>query len=268
MTKAETIRSTKLGKKELRLVRMSGRYFGLADGVRCAEGENADDVWRQLHDDAGKSDPKYFGFDGARKRFLTFFPNGFHSDGYASQERDYKLAAKAKLDDTAPLEKAVDGTGFGEAVLAVFRATNMLSPFEKTRLQDVLRGPQADDFVQAAARFTLDGNKSHLLAMEHALKPHDNAKWTVATYLPYLWRPATHMFLKPEATKDFATRVGHRFADVYGARLCLPVYESLLDLVAKTERELADMHPRDRIDIQSFIWVVGDYQEGREAVYV
>lgn len=267
MSKAETIRSTKLGKKELRLVRMNGRYFGLADGVRCAEGENADDVWRQLHDDAGKSDPKYFGFDGARKRFLTFFPNGFHSDGYASQERDYKLAAKAKLDDTAPLEKAVDGTGFGEAVLAVFRATNMLSPFEKTRLQDVLRGPHADDFVQAAAHFTLDGSKSHLLAMEQALKPHDNAKWTVATYLPYLWRPDTHMFLKPEATKDFATRVGHRFASEYEARLSLPVYESLLDLVAKTERELADIRPRDRIDIQGFIWVVGDYQEGREAVY-
>lgn len=121
--------------------------------------------------------------------------------------------------------------------------------------------------VVAAARFTLDGSKSHLLAMEQALKPHDNAKWTVATYLPYLWRPDTHMFLKPEATKDFATRVGHRFASEYEARLHLPVYESLLDLVEKSELELADMRPHDRIDIQSFIWVVGDYQEGREAVY-
>ncbi|NKL44806.1 hypothetical protein GFL57_28180 [Rhizobium leguminosarum bv. viciae] len=122
-------------------------------------------------------------------------------------------------------------------------------------------------FVRAAARFTLDGGKLHLLAMEQALKPHDNAKWTVTTYLPYLWRPDTHMFLKPEATKDFATRVGHRFASEYEARLSLAVYENLLDLVSKTERELADMRPRDRIDIQSFIWVVGDYQEGREAVY-
>lgn len=266
MSKAETIRSAKLGKKELRLVRMNGRFFGLADGVRCAEGDKADDVWRQLHDDAGKSDPKYFGFDGARKRFLKFFPNGFHSDGYASQERDYKLVVKAKLDETAPLEKAVDGSGYGEAVRAVINS-NMLHTVEKTRLHEVLRGPRADDFIRAAARFTLDASKSHLLAMEQALKPHDNAKWTVATYLPYLWRPDTHMFLKPEATKDFAARVGHRFADDYEARLHLPVYESLLDLVAKTERELADMRPRDRIDIQSFIWVVGDYQEGRETVY-
>jgi hypothetical protein len=267
MTKAETIRTGKLGKKELRLVKMNGRFFGLADGVKCSEGENADDVWRQLHDDAGKSDPNYFGFDGARSRFLKFFPNGLHSQGYASQERDYKLAAKAKLDETAPLEKTVDGKGFGEAVLAVFRATNMLSPFEKTRLQDVLRGPHADDFVRAAARFTLDGGKANLLGMEQALKPHESAKWTVVTYLPYLWRPDTHMFLKPEATKDFATRVGHRFASDYEARLHLPVYESLLDLAAKATQELAAMQPRDRIDIQSFIWVVGDYQEGREGTY-
>lgn len=267
MAKAETIRTGKLGKKELRLVRMNGRFFGLADGARCTEGDDADEVWRQLHDDAGKNDPKYFGFEGARRRFLTFFPNGFHSQGYASEERDYKLAAKTKLDQTAPLEKAVDGTGFGEAVLAAFRATNMLSPFEKTRLQDVLRGAHADDFVRAAARFTVDGSKLHLRAMEQALKVHDSAKWTVVTYLPYLWRPDAHMFLKPEVTKDFATRVGHRFASDYEAQLHMPVYESLLDLVVKTEKELADMHPRDRIDIQSLIWVVGDYREGRETVY-
>lgn len=267
MSKAEIIRTGKLGKKELRLVKMNSRFFGLVDGVRCTEGENADDVWRQLHDDAGKGDPRYFGFDGARNRFLKFFPNGFHSSGYSSQERDYKLAAKARLDATAPLAEAVGGKGFGEAVLAVFRATNMLSPFEKTRLQDVLRGSRADDFVQAAARFALDGSQANLFAMEQVLKFHDSAKWTVVTYLPYLWRPDAHMFLKPEATKEFATRVGHRFASDYQARLQMPVYDSLLDLENRTSQELSDLKPRDRIDIQSFIWVVGNYQEGKQGVF-
>lgn len=267
MSKAETVRTGKLGKRNLRLVRKDGRFFGLSDGAICAEGENADDVWRQLHDDAGKSDPKYFGFDGARVRFFRFFPNGFHSAGYASQERDYKLAAKTKLDAAVPLDRAIDGSGYGEAALAVFRATNMLSPFEKTRLQDVLRGPRADDFIRAAARFARHADEASLLDMERALKPHDNAKWTVVTYLPYLWRPEIHMFLKPEVTRDFATRVGHRFAEEYEPRLRLSVYESLLDLTDNTSRALADVAPRDRIDIQSFIWVVGDYREGRETSY-
>jgi hypothetical protein len=169
MTKAETMRTGTLGKKALRLVKKDGRFFGLSDGIVCIEGENAVEVWRQLHDDAGKGDPKYFGYSGARARFLRFFPNGFHSDGYVAEERNYKVAAKAKLDETVTLDKAIDGAGYGEAVLAVFRATNMLSPFEKARLQDVLRGPSADDFIRAAARFARDGGKTNLLSMAQPL---------------------------------------------------------------------------------------------------
>jgi hypothetical protein len=100
--------------------------------------------------------------------------------------------------------------------------------------------------------------------MESSLKPHDNAKWTVVTYLPFLWRPEEHMFLKPEVTKDFAERVGHPFAFHYEPRLDIAVYDSLLDLASKTANELADMRPRDRIDVQSFIWVVGDYNDETE----
>ena len=139
-----------------------------------------------------------------------------------------KVAAKRRLDETAPLDHAVNGSGLGEAILAVFRATNLLSPFEKVRLRDVLRGPAADDFVRAAARFTLGEGRPALLDVEHALKAHDCAKWTGATYLPFLWRPEAHMFLKPEVTKDFAARGGHRFTSDYEPRLEFAVYESLL----------------------------------------
>jgi hypothetical protein len=124
----------------------------------------------------------------------------------------------------------------------------------------VLRGPAADPFIRAAAHFAL-GESAALRDMEHVLKPYDCAKWTVATYLPFLWRPETHMFLKPEVTKDFAARVGHRFASDYEPRLDNRVYESLLDLTAKTAAELTVLHPRDRIDVQSFIWVIGSYKE-------
>ena len=141
----KTMRTGKVGELSLRLVEKDRAFIGLifaADGVRKAqiEGTEADDVWRLLHDEAGKANPKYFGFDGARNRFLHFFPNGFHSAGYAGQERDYKVAAKSKLDATAPLEKALTGSGFGEAVLSVFH-TNLLSQFEQMRIRDVLRGP-------------------------------------------------------------------------------------------------------------------------------
>lgn len=71
----------------------------------------------------------------------------------------------------------------------------------------------------------------------------------------------------PEATKDYAARVGHPFASDYETRLNIDVYASLLDLVERTNQELADLRPRDRIDNQSFIWMVGDYKEERDGTY-
>jgi hypothetical protein len=266
------IRDAKVEGFLLRLARDRQVFIGLifkdgAERLRI-EGADGDDVWRRLHDEVARLNPMYFGFDGALARFLKFFPDGFHPKpgtpserDYDRQERDYKVEAKRMLDSAVPLEKAATGSGFGEAILAVFRKTNLLSPFEKTRLQDVLRRSAADPFIRAAARFTLGEVKTALLEMEAALKPHDSAKWTVVTYLPFLWRPEEHMFLKPEASKDFAQRVGHRFAHDYESRLDISVYEGLLDLASRTEFELAELDPRDRIDVHSFIWVVGNYKE-------
>ncbi len=273
MAGLRTIREAKVGKLVLRLVRKDDAFIGLildAEGERKLqiEGAIADNVWCRLHDEAGKANPKYFGFDGARARFLRFFPDGFRSSDYAKWERTYKLDAKLKLDCAAPLNAVAAGSGFGEAVLSAFQATNLLSPFELIRLRDMLREPAADAFIRAAARFAVGDMEPALLEMGRALKPYDCAKWTIVTYLPFLWRPDRHMFLKPEVTKDFAARVGHRFATDYQSHLHIEVYQSLLDLIEKTADELADLAPRDRIDVQSFVWIVSAYEEESEAAEV
>jgi hypothetical protein len=70
----KTIREAKLDKLDLRLVENDKLFIGIiiANGTKKVqiEGDSADDVWRRLHDEAGKVNPKYFGFDGARARFL------------------------------------------------------------------------------------------------------------------------------------------------------------------------------------------------------
>lgn len=268
MKHMKTVRNGRIGKTELRVVDTGKQFVALAiiDGSTKLriEAETADQAWRRLHDEIGKANPKYVGFAGARNRFLHFFPNGFHSDGYATEERDYKIAAKKILDAAVPPAQAAEDSGFGEDVLTAFRDTNLLFRIEKARVQEVLRGPNADRFIRAAAKFTLGDTKMGLLEMERALKPHNAANWTVVTYLPFLWKPEQHMFLKPSVTREFAARVGHQFSQDYESRLNIHVYDSLLELVAKTETELADLKPRDRIDIQSFIWVVGDYQDDSE----
>ncbi|WP_425228997.1 hypothetical protein [Sphingomonas sp.] len=69
------------------------------------------------------------------------------------------------------------------------------------------------------------------------------------------------MFLKPEVTRDYAQRIGHRFQFDYSPDPAADVYRSLLMLVADTKRALAELKPRDSTDVQSFIWTVGAYSE-------
>jgi hypothetical protein len=253
-----------VGKATLRLRPIAGGYKGIVivggQIKHTEEGPDESLVVQRLHDAANRLNPSFFGYEVAIKRFHRFYPNGFHSAGF-DNERGYKLKAKARLDASVPLDSVAKGSGFAEAIAPVFQATNMLFKVEKAKLMDALRSPAADAFVRGAAKFTLGDTAQGLADMVHALKPFDSAKWTVITYLPYLWRPDAHMFLKPTVTKDFAERVGHRFANDYSAELKAGVYESLLDLVSETRTHIADLKPRDHIDVQSFVWVVGDYDE-------
>jgi hypothetical protein len=190
------------------------------------------------------------------------FPGGFEDPEFDREERDYKVAASQALNDAVPLEKArAADAETCKALVKIFGRTNLLSSFEQIRIRDVLLGPHGTAFVQAAAQFT-DGDLTGGLArMDVALKAHGPASWPLVTYLPFLWRPDAHMYLKPQVTRDFADRVGHPFAQTYAAGLKAVVYKSLLELVAQTRAEITTLRPRDNIDIQSFIWVVGAYQE-------
>lgn len=268
----DKVREEPRGDLILRLLRRpsQGGYVGVV--VRYGsgqlgrfEGTDAVELWSRLEKEAARADKAYFGHDGACAKFLRHFPDGFSDNGYASHERNYKIAAKAALDKAVPLEKALGGVGFGEAVLAAYQGTNLLDRFEKAKLGPLFRGASGDAFIRAAARFALDGSGAALQEMADLARPSGNAKWTVVSYLPFLWRPDRHVFLKPTVMKGFAASVGHPFANVYKPRPEPEVYASLLDMAAQTRAELvkagpSSLKPRDFIDVQSFIWVVGYYQ--------
>jgi hypothetical protein len=264
MGKATTLKTEKVGSKELRVVRQDSAFYGLIDGKIALKGDDPDRLMLSLYEEVNKHDQKYFGFEGARNRFLHWFKGGFSSPEFVKDERAYKWSAKEKLEKHAPLDAALTGTGYAAGMFSVFTCTNLLSQFELMRMKEALQSSSGDAFVRGAARFAMGETKAGLYEMQQALKPYEIAKWTAVTYLPFLWRPETHMFLKPEVTTDFALRVGHAFDREYDAQLDLPIYQSLLDLVTKTEKEIEDLRPRDRIDVQSFIWVIEKYKDNQE----
>ena len=122
-------------------------------------------------------------------------------------------------------------------------------------------GSDAEAFVRLSADFADGDRKSALRALKQLLQPHDCAKWTVVTFLPFLWKSEEHVFLKPTMISTFAERVGHHFASVYRPDLDTEVYDALLDLAGETRANLADMAPRDMIDIQRFMWTVVKYED-------
>lgn len=260
-----TIREQAVGRATLRLVETTGVLRGvILRGGKPPEatdllGAAAEAAWQQLLRLAAEADPQFIGYDGAQNRFLRIFPGGFRSPEYRDSERDYKDKARKLLNETIPLDRAAIGPVDPAKVAAVFARTNLVSPFEKMRLQEALRTGKADRFVAGAAHVAQGDLERGLAEMAAALEPSQAVTWPILTYLPFLWRTDEHMFLKPSVTRDFARRVGHPFAETYRPPPEVETYRSLLELVAELEGRVADLAPRDRIDLQSFIWVVGEY---------
>lgn len=260
-TAVKTVWTGRQGKAELAVVLQGELYRGKIDGRVVGAAAASEAAMRQiLREEVGRSDPRYFGWDGAERRFRTFFADGFRTERYVASERRYKVDAKARLDGCGPVEAAARGEVDPRAVADAVAGLDLLQPrFEAPRFLELLRSNAGREALTAMARFTLDPSARELAAVARVLHAHSGLRWAATTLLPFLWRPDAHLFLKPTITTDFARRVGHDFADVYTSDPMIAVHHGLVDLAAATRARLAHMEPADGIDVQSFIFVVGGY---------
>jgi hypothetical protein len=256
----------KLGKTIIRIVPANGGGY---DGVTIRDrkrGEVIHDDDRErllarLRNEAGKLEPGYFGMDEAIARFLKFMPGGFKGERIGN-ERSYKLRARDALAAVLPAERAAKASR--EDADALRKAPvwiNLLSTFESMHLKEAIESTSGPAFLAAAARFAAGELGAGIAGMTAAMKGHGALSWPIATYFPFLWDPARHMFLKPEVTRDFAGRTGHPFQYRYSPEVSAETYTALLELTADTKAALAALGPADNIDVQSFIWVVGGYTD-------
>jgi hypothetical protein len=84
--------------------------------------------------------------------------------------------------------------------------------------------------------------------------------WPIVTVFSFIAQPQTHLFLKPLAMKDAARRLD--FDLRYRSRPNWDTYAAFLELGRRTKCELRGLQPRDMIDVQSCLWVLGstEYQ--------
>ena len=79
--------------------------------------------------------------------------------------------------------------------------------------------------------------------------------WPVLTVFGFIAQPRVHLYLKPTVTRRAALE--YRYDFQYRSTPSWETYKSLLGFARTIQREMHDLHPRDKIDIQSFIWVQG-----------
>lgn len=221
-----------------------------------------------------RTTPPPSGLPGARacrRKFLRQFPGGFQDATYLDWERDYKVQTHGRWQDVLgrdAFRKLLREGAHAEAAARAVRVEQrsrhaMLFSFEKMALRDALKDPAAAEAFAAGlydflhGRAALERRFDRWVATIEALPRRQTRvlTWPLVTVFGFIAQPDTHMFMKPNTIRAAARAYG--YALPYQSRPNWETYRALLDFTAVVRRDLADLAPRDMIDLQSFLWVQG-----------
>ena len=203
------------------------------------------------------------------KKFRFYFPGGFDDKKYISWEREYKwnahLAWKENL-NKKEFTRLLEAREFDEiARRAVWleSRTNLLFSFEKMALRDAVKLENgAETFSNGLFEFvygkkTIE-NRFKAFTDTLAALPRKQTRvltWPLQTVFGFIADPTEHIFLKPQVTKRAAEKYCFDFK--YRSQPNWETYQSLLDFAETVRKDVKTLNPKDMIDLQSFIWVMG-----------
>jgi hypothetical protein len=207
----------------------------------------------------------------ARRKFLRTFPGGFSDATYLDWERDYKWEVHKAWDRMLgkdAFKALLDEGDYADIAAEALRIEqrsrhSMLFSFEKMALRDAVRSDSGATAFATGLYEYLHGSGDLERRFGRwvdviASLPRRQTRvltWPLVTVFGFIAQPDRHMFLKPTVTKAAASAYGIDFQ--YSSRPNWTTYASMLAFARVVHRDLADLRPRDMIDIQSFIWVQG-----------
>lgn len=202
-------------------------------------------------------------FDTMVARFRRVFPLGFLDPNFGPWERDYKLRAvtfaqeEFAADRLAALFAEERHDRVFEVVLAAVAKTNLIHPrWERSKLAALDAGARRE--VAAGLFEFLHGDAPYPERLERfgsILGEYGVGKWTIASYLGFIYAPEERPFVKPQAVQ-YAANALHRDLH-YDSRPNARTYEAVIRLHTDVRAELGKvgLEPRDMIDVQTFLWV-------------
>lgn len=206
---------------------------------------------------------KYQSLQECVRKFLTLFPQGFQGEDYISTEREYKVEAHEMARDILSKDAldsslaSSDHEGIAKAALRVSNNTNLIFPNERMSLRDGLKDPEGARIFAEALRHLLYGEeelKPRFMGFADVLEKINAAKWTTATYFLFIRYPEQHIFVKPLVTQQAAKTCA--FEINYKPSLNWLSYQSVQKFALYLAGEISELHPRDMIDVQSFMWCI------------
>jgi hypothetical protein len=204
-----------------------------------------------------------------RRKFLRFFPDGFRDETYYAWERGYKWEAHERWEQQLcratfrSLLRSGQHAEIAARAVCLESKTNLLFSFEKMALRDAVKSPAgARTFAEGLYDF-LHGPGSverRFTRWNEAVGslPRRQTRvltWPVVTVFGFFAQPDEHIYLKPKAMRAAAQQYGFDFH--YTSRPSWETYASVLEFADAIRHDLRDLRPRDMIDLQSFMWVVG-----------
>ncbi len=211
------------------------------------------------------------GAAACRRKFLKYFPRGFSDKTYLGWERDYKWESHERWEATlgqAEFRRLLREGAFAEIAARAVRIEqrsrhSMIFSFEKMALRDAIKSDEgARLFAEGLYEF-LHGRGGAARRFERWVETVDALPrrqtrvltWPLVTVFGFIAQPDRHIFLKPNVTRSAARAYGFDFQ--YKSRPSWETYASFVEFAEIIRRDQADLQPRDMIDLQSFMWVMG-----------
>jgi hypothetical protein len=204
-----------------------------------------------------------------RRKFLRYFPNGFLDPTYLEWERGYKQKAHETWQrelGRVEMDRLLlrgEWRELASRAVRIESRTNLLFSFEKMALRDAVRSPTgARQFAEGLRDYLYDrgGREARFARWGRVLASLPRKKtrvhtWPLHTVFGFMARPDREIFLKPNVTRLAARAYDFDFR--YASRPQWDTYASLLDFADTVRHDQLDLEPRDMIDLQGFIWVLG-----------
>ncbi len=195
--------------------------------------------------------------------FLQLFSDGFYDETYLKKERDYKVKAHnlakelINAEDLKTLLKESNHDEICERALKIIHSTKLILPKEKKSIKEGLsatseRKSFAESFYQLL--YGKGDLEERFTDFSRVLEKIGASKWTIISFLLFIVFPEKYMLVNPTITKKAAEISA--FEINYRPEVKWLTYESVLKYSEYCKSELADLKPRDMIDVQTFIWSV------------